>query len=118
MDCKFKLKKGIVLTQFGNPKRITHENLTNENAIEHLTARPQDAKFFNYIPAEILAKLKIVEPVEVKEVQNILETLKPEIVSVKPTIVEPKVVEQPAKKVEMIAEEKVIKKRVRRTRKK
>lgn len=77
-ECKFKLKKGIVLVDFGSPIRITHQNLTNENAITHLKRRPQDAKFFDYIPADVMKAIKGEKPIErEKEI-----TIEPEIVRV------------------------------------
>lgn len=94
MECKFKLKRGIVLVRFGSPIRITHKNLTNENATEHLKARPQDAKFFDYIPAEVLKMIKKDEPV--KEIVNVVTNIQPEIVRVE--LEKPEPVKEPVKK--------------------
>ena len=48
--CQFKLKHGIALTRFGIPEIYTKDTLTNEAAIAHLEAQPQDAYKFDFIP--------------------------------------------------------------------
>ncbi len=54
MENRFQLKKGIALTQFGKAYRLTYMTITDKLAMEHLRARPQDAKFFDRIPGEYL----------------------------------------------------------------
>ncbi len=76
-ECKFKLKRGVVLTSFGKPYKYTYDNLTNEGAIAHLTEHPEDAKLFDYIPNEFKNKAKG------KAVTNIIDEViedKPEVV--------------------------------------
>lgn len=58
MEAKYRLKKGIVLRRHGLSYRLTHTNITDQLAEEHLKARPGDAKFFDLLPVK-----KVVEPI-------------------------------------------------------
>lgn len=99
MDTKFKLKKGIVLRQHGRPYRLTHRNITDQLAIEHLKAKPQDAKFFDYIPA---AAWKVIrsQKTGVKADPEVLKNADPEVVNIStdPAAEKAEMIEEPVKK--------------------
>jgi hypothetical protein len=76
----FKLKKGIALTRFGVPEIYTSENITDEAAIAHLRARPQDARLFDYIPDSF--KMGKYEQATAKSEAEAIQEALPEIVKI------------------------------------
>ena len=72
MEAKYILKKGIVLRRHGFSYRLTHSNITDQLAEEHLKAKPGDAKYFDAIP-----KKAVVEPVVKEVVETADESVEP-----------------------------------------
>lgn len=75
MNTKYRLKKGIVLRLPGKAYRLTHNTITDELAEKHLTAQPEDVKFFDLVAEKFRPK---------KAAPVLPESVKEEVIEIKP----------------------------------